>query len=169
MRRTSRWALLPLGLAAIAAACDVAAPDAPDDGDGGLDGGGLDAATCPSNEPTEGEPCTLPSGTTCAFGGCATRIARCDRGAWIFAGNPPPRPPCPTTPPTEDDPCPACWPGGSCTYVPESCSLPPDAGDGGALPQTAVASCQDRRWRVAFTPCSDSGADVQGDAEAGAD
>lgn len=165
----SRCALFALALAAVAAACDVTAPDPMPYGDGGLDGAGLDAATCPAAEPLEGALCALPTGTTCAFGGCAARIARCDRGTWIFAGNAPPRPPCPTAPPAEDEPCPPCWPGGTCTYVPESCSVAIDVGEGGALPQTAVASCQDGGWRLAFSPCADSGANVQRDADADAD
>jgi hypothetical protein len=163
---------LPVTIALLlaVAACEITSPDSATGGDGGLDGGGLDKATCPTVEPDAGAGCSLPTGTTCQFGTCGARIAVCERGAWVFADNPPPRPPCPTAPPAPDDPCPVCWPGGTCTYAPESCVA--DAGDGGAIPNTAVASCVDSRWTLAFEPCTvpaDSGADVQGDADADAD
>jgi hypothetical protein len=170
MLRLERPATIALLLALLA--CEVTSPEGSSDGDGGLDGGSLDKATCPAAEPDAGSACSLPTGTTCQFGSCGNRIAQCDRGVWTYAGNPPPSPPCPTAPPAEDDPCPACWPGGACTYAPESCA-PPDGGlDGGAIPNTTVATCVDSRWKLAFHPCVDgldSGADVQGDADADAD
>jgi hypothetical protein len=168
LRRLSRIAVALTFAAGVAAACDVTAKDATLDGDGGIDGGTLDKATCPADEPSAELVCTVPQGTTCAFGTCGTRIARCERGRWAFALNPPPRPPCPMAPPAEGDPCPVCWPGGNCTYFAESC-VSGDAGDGGAVPKTAVAACRDSRWALAFFPCLDSGADVQGDGGPDAD
>ena len=147
------WTLLLLLLA-----CDVSLVAAPNDVDGGQDGGSVDQATCPGADPGDDAACALPENTTCGFGTCGTRIAQCTSGRWIFGSNAPPRPPCPTRPPSQGDPCPDCWPGGTCTYVPSSCEP-----DDGSVPNTAVASCSAQVWSLAFLPCRDAGADVQGD------
>ena len=88
----------------------------------------------------------------------------CVAGAWRFAGNPAPRPPCPETPPEPDAACPACWADDmTCSYGSEVCA--PDAS-----PNFAVATCPRGAWRVDIQKCKDGGgADVQGDAKADGD
>ena len=169
MRRRTAW-IMGLGLLA----CNVSLVAAPADGDGGLDGGSIDRATCPNVAPAANSPCTLPEGTSCGFGTCALRLARCSQGKWTFGANAPPRTACPINPPTAGDACPKCWPGGTCTYQPQNCQPDSDA----AAPNVAVASCIDNpsapigigaMWTLSFLPCQDAGADVQGDAGLDAD
>lgn len=144
--------------AAAATACDTADVDVSSDGDGGVDAGLVERAKCPDKAPRDGAPCALPEGTTCDFGRCATRIAKCTAGAWRFGANLPPT--CPTTPPESDTACPPCWPVEvTCTYFAERCSDP----DAAAGQNIAVVSCPSGRWELEITPCRDAGADVQGD------
>lgn len=152
--------------AAVAGACGddaVNVPLPPDDGD---DGGQVAIADCPANEPPNGSACLLPEGTTCDFGQCGTRLARCSRGAWKVGSNAPPAPPCPDVPPNPDTPCPACWPPEiSCTFGSSDCS------QADASLNTAIASCPsgpNGNWVLDIRPCRDGGGpDVQGDAPDG--
>lgn len=146
--------------AAAASACNADGLDVASDGDGGVDAGLVERATCPDKPPRDGAACALPEGTTCDFGRCGTRIAKCTAGAWRFGGNLPPTPPCPATPPESEAGCPPCWPAEiTCTYFAERCSDP----DAAAGQNIAVASCPAGRWELDITPCRDAGADVQGD------
>jgi hypothetical protein len=162
--RLPQVALVLVFSSALASACtddpnlDTDAPD------GGVDSGGVDRAQCPTASPQPGELCLLPEGTTCAFGLCGA-LARCTRSAWTYGENPPPRPPCPDTPPDPETSCPPCWPEkATCTYGSLDCTAP-DASD-----NTAVASCEEGTWSIAFAPCRDGGGpDVQGDAGPDAD
>jgi hypothetical protein len=197
-----RLALLLLALAAFTAIVGAC-------GDGGLapsaeaDSGSAPAAVgegiCPRSAPAPSAACVLPEGTTCAFGACGTPIAQCIHGAWLYGGNPPPRPPCPDpAPPAPESACPPCWPADvTCRYGSEDCS------SADASANRTVASCPNGVWLLEFSPCaapppparpasgdggadadaadvadaaaepadadSDDGADVQGDAEADAD
>jgi hypothetical protein len=133
------------------------------------DGGGEDSAVVvqgcpkpPTPTPPNGSECLLPEGTTCDFGLCATRLAQCLRGVWVFSSNPKPRPLCPAIAPNIGTDCPDCWVADvSCIYG--SCS-PPDASD-----NTTFASCPDASWVVEFRACGDAGPDVQGDGGPDAD
>lgn len=147
-------------------ACDVSLVTAPTDGDGGTNGGMTDqATTCPTADPGDDAGCALPEGTTCSFGTCGTRIAVCSSSHWIFGSNQPPKPQCPKLAPSQGATCPDCWPANvSCPYAPESCE-PND----GSVPNNTLASCESQVWNLAFLPCRDAGADVQGDAEPDAD
>ncbi|MDB4941870.1 MAG: hypothetical protein JWP97_1404 [Labilithrix sp.] len=150
--------VLAMSGVALAAACgsdDPAAAPAPD---GGAPDGAMLATACPSAAPAAGSECTLPEGTTCDFGACGTRLARCTRGVWFFAGNPPPRSICPEVAPNAAVACPACWqPEVTCSYGSPDCTLPD------ASQSTTLASCPDGEWLVEFRPCRDAGPDVQGD------
>lgn len=149
----------------LAGACADDSESTTAESDGGDEGTSLSRAECPTAAPSNGSLCTLPEGTTCDFGLCGTRLARCTRGAWQVGSNLPPSPPCPTDPPTPEVTCPACWPAQiSCTYGSTDCS----AED--ASLRTAIASCPAGRWVVDIRPCRDGGgADVQGDGEPDAD
>ncbi len=141
----------------IASACGtdgdpLLTPEAGAEGAAVLDGG------CPVARPANGAECLLPEGTTCDFGLCGTRLARCSGGQWQVASNLPPRPPCPEFPPNIDTSCPACWSADvTCNYGSNDCSLP-DASD-----NTTLATCPDGGWVVEFRPCRDAGPDVQDD------
>lgn len=146
---------------------DAASSTAPD---AGTPNGEVAAGVCPTDAPRAGDPCLLPEGTTCAFGACGTPIATCFLGSWVYGGNPPPRPPCPTEPPTPETACPACWQTtDSCSYGSEDCS----AAD--ASTNRATATCPSGTWVIEFVPCAnaddagDAGTDVQGDAGGDAD
>jgi hypothetical protein len=156
---------LALALASGLGACDPTDGDGPS-ADAGLedDATPVDVASCPKAEPANGSSCDLPEGTTCDFGSCGTRLARCARGLWVVAGNPEPSPPCPEAPPTADASCPPCWPDGKvCTYYAAAC-LDPDAS--GPL-NVATASCPSGSWQLDLAACDPpegGGADVQGDS-----
>jgi hypothetical protein len=167
-RRVPRGAVLSLAIgaafASVTPACGDEATARPPASDAGIDDAAVALAVCPSTAPAEGTGCTLPEGTTCDFGRCATRIALCTRGAWRFAANTPPLPACPLQPPDLEATCPPCWPEGvTCVYGSQDCSQPD------ASPNTAVASCVGDRWSVDIRPCRDGGADVQRDGGADAD
>ncbi len=131
----------------------------------------LEESLCPDAAPEGGEGCVVPEGTTCAFGACGSSVAQCAAGAWRYAGNPPPRPPCPTDFPASESACPPCWPAGvTCVYGSRDCDAP-DASE-----KFTIASCPSGRWTLDSFPCAsltdggkDAGADVQGDADADAD
>lgn len=131
--------------------------------EGGEGGGPVSTVDCPMAEPPGGSECPLPEGTTCDFGRCGTRLARCTQGRWMVGANVPPSPPCPEAPPNPAVSCPACWPAAiSCTYGSSDCS----AAD--ASVNTAIASCPNGTWVVDIRPCRDGGGreggpDVQGD------
>ena len=131
----------------------------------GAPGVGLGPADCASvgPPPEDGAECRLPEGTTCDFG-CGARFARCSAGHWHYGDNGPGER-CPAIVPEVDDLCAACWPAGvTCTYHAESCEDGgAEAGDGGTG-QIATAACADGHWKLAYAPCGDAGADVQGDA-----
>lgn len=149
---------------AIASACgtDNADPSAPEEA--GAESGAVLDGGCPVTRPANGAICLLPEGTTCDFGLCGTRLARCSAGQWQVASNLPPRPPCPKDPPNIDTSCPACWSADvTCSYGSDDCSLP-DASD-----NTTLATCPAGAWVVEFRPCRDAGPDVQGDGGLGAD
>lgn len=151
---------------AIAAACGANSDATTTTQEGGAEEDAVVVGACPSpsSRPANGSPCLLPEGTTCEFGLCGTRLARCSRGLWVLAANPPPRPPCPDVAPNKATKCPDCWPPEvSCTYGSTDCSLA-DASD-----NTAIASCPAGGWVVDFRPCRDAGADVQGDGGPDAD
>lgn len=148
------------------AACDGDAVDVEDAPDTGSSSGTVDRGSCPTGAPREGEACQKPEGTSCAFDACGISVARCTRGAWRFAENPAPSPSCPDAAPAANTSCPACWrPGATCPYLPLSCVGPDATGEG----NIALASCVGGKWEVDFTPCTDAGADVQGDGDADAD
>ena len=151
--------VLAAGSAAVAAACSEDLEQVPPPPDGGEDSGTVGLSECPKVEPSNRAACLLPEGTTCEFGQCGTRLARCTRGAWMVASNPPPRPPCPEAPPNTDVPCPACWPREiSCTYGSSDCS------QADASLNTAIASCPQGSWVLDIRPCRDGGGpDVQRD------
>jgi hypothetical protein len=153
-----------IGAASLAGACGDGSTSATPGPDSGEETGSVQRAECPAVEPPDRSLCLLPQGTTCNFGQCGTRLARCMQGAWILGGNAAPSPPCPDVPPNTE-PCPACWPATlSCTYGSSDCS----AAD--ASVNTAIASCPHGTWVLDIRPCRDGGGpDVQGDAEAGAD
>lgn len=151
--------------AAVAGACvdtSLTVADAPDSGDGNSS---LQRADCPKKEPQNGSLCLLPEGTTCDFGLCGTRLARCTRGAWSAGANAPPSPACPKDPPNKDVPCPDCWPPlVSCTYGSKDCSLTD------ASINTTITSCPNGKWVVDIRPCRDGGEpDVQRDGGPDAD
>ncbi|MEA2749506.1 MAG: hypothetical protein QOI41_3649 [Myxococcales bacterium] len=156
-------------VAALAASLEAACGDSSASATGGPDGGEesstVPRAVCPTAEPSNGGLCLLPEGTTCDFGQCGTRLARCTQGAWVFGGNGAPSPPCPVDPPNPDVQCPACWPAAvSCTYGSSNCS----AAD--ASVNTAIASCPHGTWVLDIRPCRDGGGpDVQGDGGPDAD
>ncbi|HVJ91228.1 MAG TPA: hypothetical protein VM580_15600 [Labilithrix sp.] len=159
-------------LGAIAAACDDDVIGAGVHPDAGEPEGSLGDSICPAEAPTEGERCSLPEGTTCAFGACGSPIATCFLGAWRYSKNPQSRPLCPRSFPASESACPPCWPAGvECTYGSSDCSAPD------ASANTTVASCVDagmnhpQRWVLRSFPCAklDAGADVQRDSEADAD
>lgn len=113
-------------------------------------------ATCPARAPEPEAPCVLPEGTTCDFGECGTRLARCTRGAWRYGENPAPVATCPAVPPEADASCPPCWPASAiCTYGSTDCAAPD------ASLNTARASCAHGVWSIDFRACGDGGADVQ--------
>jgi hypothetical protein len=155
--------------AALAGACTSGSGTTPVDSDAGAETGSVQTAECPTLEPTNGSVCILPEGTTCEFGQCGSRLARCTRSAWNVGTNAAPSPPCPADPPSGDSKCPACWPPQvSCTYGSSDCS----AAD--ASVNTAIASCPNGTWILDIRPCrdggiDDSGPDVQGDAGTDAD
>lgn len=159
--------ILVLGSGAIAAAgaCADDLESTPPEADGGGETGSVSSDDCPGAIPTNGAVCLLPEGTTCDFGQCGTRLARCTRGAWQVGGNPDASPPCPTDPPSADGGCPACWPSNlACTYGSTNCS----AED--ASINTAIATCPSGTWVLDIRPCRDGGGpDVQGDGEPDAD
>jgi hypothetical protein len=159
--------VLALGCALMAAAgaCADDSTATPEVEDGGGEGGSVSRDDCPAAAPVNGSVCLLPEGTTCDFGLCGTRLARCSQGVWQLGANAAPRPPCPADPPSTDIPCPACWPVAvSCTYGSTDCR----AED--ASLNTAIASCPNGTWVIDIRPCRDGGGpDVQGDGEPDAD
>ena len=94
-------------------------------GGGGTSGSG-GSAQCPESFPNNGDPCALPSGTTCSFeqGSCCPAWqATCNDGAWQSfpsSCNPPPPDPCPAEPPPHGSACGPSDPCGNpyqyCTY-----------------------------------------------------
>jgi hypothetical protein len=160
-------ASLALGsaLAAVVAACADDSESSPQAAEGGGEDGSQAVAECPPTAPAPGATCLLPEGTTCDFGLCGTRLARCTSGQWRLGTNAPPSPPCPADPPNPDIACPACWPAEiTCTYGSASCS------DEDASINTAVASCPNGTWLLDIRPCRDGGEpDVQGDGGPDAD
>lgn len=156
----------PFGLAA---ACGSTTTDDGTDVDAGTSSGAVAPAICPADAPSAGAVCTVPEGTTCAFGACDTLYARCVAGVWRLAQNGPGRPVCPAQPPAVGEACPACWPSGSsCLYGSVDCA----AADASA--NRAVATCAEGKWAIGFEPCRDGGRegggpDVQRDGEADAD
>lgn len=171
IRRLTR-AAAALALAAAASALPFACTSTADDELPGDDAGALDGTAtrtdCPEQEPAAGAACALPEGTTCGFGKCGTRLARCTLGAWEIGANPAPRPPCPEVPPSQGQACAPCWPPEmTCTYGSTDCS----AED--ASVNTAVASCPNETWVLSVRPCRDGGLDggpdVQGDSGLDAD
>jgi hypothetical protein len=153
-------------IAALSTACGTTRDDVAAPAEGGADDGAVVVGTCPgvTSAPAAGGECILPEGTTCDFGLCGSRLARCTRGVWAFAGNPAPRPVCPALAPNEGTKCPDCWKKDVvCSYGSTDCTLP-DASD-----NRSVASCADGGWVVEFEPCRDAGPDVQGDGGPDAD
>lgn len=147
---------IALGVAALAAAAAIASC--------GTEGGGptTDAAApdvsvtvfpaeCPATSPAQGEACTQPEGTTCAFGACATYVV-CRGGAWVVAPVPEPKNLCPSLVPEQGAPCGACFQdGGACTYGDPTCS--------DASTNAAIASCRAGAFAVRFVTCVEAGAD----------
>jgi hypothetical protein len=165
-RRFALLVVVAAGAMTMANACSDDLDANPTGPDSGGPPGTLGDSVCPDAAPEAGEGCLLPEGTTCAFGACGSSIARCATNAWRYAGNPAPRPPCPTDFPASESACPPCWPAEvSCTYGSSDCSKPD------ASTNTTVASCPNGRWTTQSFPCavSDAGADVQGDAGPDAD
>lgn len=155
--------LAPLSLAA---SCGSSALGDASSEDAGSSSGAVAPADCPGEVPVTGASCSLPEGTTCAFGACDTRYARCTSGVWQVAQNGPGRPVCPAQPPAVGEACPACWPpASSCLYGSVDCA----AADASA--NRAVATCTaEGTWAIGFEPCRDGGGpDVQRDAEPDAD
>lgn len=120
---------------------------------------------CPLLVPANGAMCALPEGTTCDFGRCGTRVARCAHGTWQFGSNSAPAPPCPADVPIRGSFCPPCWPTeATCFYGNDACRAPD------ASPLLSRATCPQSTWLVAVEACRDGGgADVQRDGEPDAD
>jgi hypothetical protein len=151
---------------ALAASCGSGATDDPSREDAGSSSGAVAPAACPTAVPVGGASCSLPEGTTCAFGACDTRYARCASGVWQIAQNGLGRPICPAQPPAVGEACPPCWPSSSsCLYGSVDCA----AADASA--NRAVATCGlEGTWVIGFEPCQDGGGpDVQRDAGPDAD
>jgi hypothetical protein len=165
LRRLAQLAaVLAVAIGAQQTACSgdppaVANPDA------GTDDSSLDKGVCPLAAPAAKTTCILPEGTTCSFDKCGTSIAMCTKGAWVYASNPPSKPPCPPLVPGIDELCPACFPETQpCVYGSTDCTLED------ASPNTATAFCvrseNALKWSVTFKECRpiDASTDVQGDA-----
>ena len=157
--------VLGVGLATAAGACGDDATVIPPEADSSDEASSVSRDDCPTTAPVNGSVCLLPEGTTCDFGLCGTRLARCTQGAWQTGSNARPSPPCPEDPPSADIACPACWPVSvSCTYGSTNCA----AKD--ASLNTATASCPSGKWILDIRPCRDGGGpDVQGDGGPEAD
>jgi hypothetical protein len=165
LRLAAPCALAAAASTGLAVACSAEIDVAPVAPDAAGDEGSVSPDDCPTAVPVTGASCALPDGTTCDFGQCGTRLARCTRGVWQVGANAPPSPPCPADPPSADVGCPACWPAAVvCTYGSTSCAAPD------ASLNTAVASCPAGTWVIDIRPCRDGGGpDVQGDAGPDAD
>lgn len=148
----------------LAGACADDVDSLPVSPDASLPSNDAAAVPCPASMPSSGSNCALPEGTTCDFGGCGTRLARCTGGVWRVGSNSPPVSLCPDAAPNEGVPCPPCWSSDVvCRYGSRDCTSP-DASE-----NRAIASCPKGAWRVAFEPCRDAGPDVQGDGGPDAD
>lgn len=140
-------------------------------GDGGLqqqDG----ASACPSNPPTGGTPCSLPSGTTCNVYDttncecCSSPSYVCQNGKWLVqSGGGPPTSSfgqCPPELPLEGVAC-----GNPCSgMAPPSCAY--TCAQAGV---EATANCQGGTWRIEKSRAAcelDGGADAAADAAADA-
>lgn len=123
-------------------------------------------AVCPPERPDGGVSCTVPEGTTCAYGACGAYIA-CTRGVWTLATNPKPPRLCPALVPEEGEPCGACFDdGGACVYGDLTCT--------DASTNAARATCNAGKFSIAIVTCvdgspGDSGSDAAsvGDSDAG--
>lgn len=151
--------------AAAFGACTDDSDATPPGTDGGRSEASLERSICPKTEPMAGSTCLLPEGTTCDFGQCGTRIARCAQGVWRFGQNAAPKPLCPELPPDDVD-CPPCWPTArTCPYRSLDCS----GEDASAIASCLAGDGGVKKWSLAL-PCQDGGGpDVQGDAGPDAD
>lgn len=123
-------------------------------------------AACPPERPDGGVVCSLPEGTTCAYGACGS-YAVCSRGTWTQATNPKPPRLCPALVPEEGELCGACFDeGGTCVYGDPTCT--------DASTNAARATCSAGKFTISIVTCvdgspGDSGSDAAsiGDSDAG--
>lgn len=128
---------------------------APGDGDDDTVDDGGHSLSCPDQDPTEGEPCTAPEGTTCPAGACDDTYVACRKGIWTLSSVPPAEVLCPAAAPAEGDDCPRCFPS---TLV---CAFGCNEGEGSRA--VCVREADGRaRWRVTERSCPsfDGGADA---------
>ena len=123
------------------------------------DVGGDAAASCPTNPPTNGTACSLPSGTTCnaypqpGCECCGSEGYVCENGTWQQVGSATSNgtniaPACPVTLPEAGATCTA-YSGGCGTPAEQECSF--SCPNGGS----AFAVCGGGTWDV--TGCTDDG------------
>jgi hypothetical protein len=128
--------------------------------------GGDAAASCPTNPPTSGTACSLPSGTTCSnypqpgCECCAEVGGICQNGTWqpIAAATPNSggnniTAACPTTLPDA---------GSACTaYVPGGCGAPPEQDCSFNCPRGGqlYAVCGGGSWQISGSCDDDAGLD----------
>jgi hypothetical protein len=126
----------------------------------GNGGGGDAAASCPTNPPTTGTACTLPSGTTCnnypqpGCECCGAELYVCQNGTWQAEGSA-------TSNGTNISPaaCPVTLPeaGSACTVSTGGCGAQPEQECNFACENggNSYAVCGGGTWDV--TPCQDDG------------
>lgn len=165
LRRAAALSFFVLVALHVATSCAEAGTDDGTVVDAGSSSGAIAPATCPVVAPPAGGECLVPEGTTCAFGPCDTRFARCTGGAWRYSDNDPGQPICPSQPPAAGESCPPCFPTAtSCLYGSADCN----AAD--ASTNRVVAACVSGLWTLGLEPCRDGGGpDVQGDGGPDAD
>ena len=143
----------------VAAACSSSRTDGET-----LDAGTSDAesnrpSACPRVAPDPLSQCTVPEGTTCAFGKCSGTFAACRRTRWqVYLSDASPG--CPLDVPEAGSACESCFEEGrSCTYDP--CS------DGGLL--RAKVTCLGAIFQVDASLCPQHDAGDAGDASDASD
>ena len=127
----------------MAAACSSSSSDVQPVEAGSADAESNRPSACPRIAPDPLSQCTVPEGTTCAFGKCSGTFAACRRTRWqVYLADASPG--CPLEVPEAGSACESCFEEGrSCTYDP--CS------DGGL--QKAQVVCLGSVFIVATTEC----------------
>jgi len=141
-----------LASALVSAACSDETTPLADGGGASADGPSVAPAMCPDALPEQGASCTLPEGTTCAFGACAS-YAVCVGGVWSVPPRPKPQKLCPKLVPDEGTTCGDCFEdGGACTYGDPTCA--------DAATNAATATCRRGKFTIALVTCVEAGADA---------